>query len=323
MLEIIVPHYNEPLEIGEKLFCMIDQQRGVDRTQFHVTVVNDGGNRLPDEYLAGLHYSVRQVDIPHGGVSAARNWGIDNTEAEWLMFCDFDDSFSHVYALRDIINVLPADGYDMLWSKLFVEDFTGGHDTIYISPEKQRFVFTHGKVYRTAFLRENGIRFDESMTFQEDSLFNAVIIAKTPYTRIGEIKAISPPYIWVRRDNSVTNSGREDEAIWGHYVRNKAVTEENRKNRPYASYCGMVTRTVCDTYFMLNGTRASLPLKRRIIADFVPWIATRTNEFANVDGATLAEIMDISKAELWDAPTPATFDAVTGWLNRTMKRGAI
>ena len=322
LLEIIIPHYNEPWNVGKPLFDMLALQRGVDLSAFAVTVVNDGGNRLPCECFVNMPYNVRQIDIPHGGVSAARNYGIDHTEAEWLMFCDFDDTFSNVYSLRDMMNVIPANDFDMLWSRLIVEDFMNGSDTIYLSPERQRFVFTHGKLYRTAFLRENGIRFDETMNFQEDSLFNAIIVARTPHTRIGEIKTQSPPYVWVRRNSSVTNSGREDEAIMGHYVRNLKVTEENRRNRPYTNYCGMITRTVYDTYFMVRGNRASSQCKRKIMDSFIPWIAKRINEFANVDDTTIEQILDVAKFELCDAQTPATHEAVAEWLKNTLKRGA-
>ena len=321
VLEIIVPHYKEPWDVGEKLFQTIGVQRGIDYSSFRVTIVNDGGNRLPCGCLSDFPYNVRQIDIPHGGVSAARNYGIDNTDAEWLMFCDFDDVFANVYALRDVMTVLPADGYDMLWSKILIEDFTNGKSLICVSPESQRFVFTHAKVYRTAFLRETGIRFDETMNFQEDSLFNAVIIAKTPYTRIGEIRTQAPLYIWVRRDSSVTNSGREDEAILGHFRRNLMVTEENRLNRAYDNYCGMVTRTVYDTYFMIRGNRASPQLKRKILDVFIPWITERINEFANIDDKTLEEIRNISALELWDEPTPKEHEDVAQWLNFTLKRG--
>lgn len=321
MLDIIITHYNEPTEIGMPLLEMIGLQRGIKKTDFTVTIVNDGGSRLDDGCLSSLPYDIRQIDIPHGGISAARNAGIDNTKADWIMFCDFDDTFANVYALRDVITILPADGYDMLWSRLLIEDFYGGKNAIYQSPETQRFVFIHGKVYRTAFLRESGIRFDESLNFQEDSLFNATIVAKTPHTRIGEIRTSSPLYIWVRRENSVTHSGREEEAIWGHFIRNLKVTEENKEHRSYENYCGMVTRTIYDAYFMIHGSEAGADMKRKIISMLVPWITERLDAFANVPDDILDQILEISKLELGEKNKPCRHEDVATWLNLTIKRG--
>lgn len=322
MLDIIIPHYTEPWEVGEKLFSILALQRGIDFSAFRVLVVNDGEeNRLPDACFSGLPYLVEQISIPHKGVSAARNAGIDHATAPWLMFCDFDDTFAHVYALRDILSVLPADGYDMLHSRMIVEDMTEGKDLLTFSPESQRFVFTHGKVYRKAFLDEQGIRFDETMRFQEDSLFNATIIARTSHTHIGEIKSVSPLYVWIRRPSSVTNSGRDDEAMFAHFLRNLKATEENRVSRDYDCYCGMVTRTVWDTYYMLNCKPGSTETKQKIREMFVPWIRTRREAFCQVSDEMLAKIVAVARTELYANPIPDDKTTVTKWLEELTKGG--
>lgn len=321
-LDIIIPHYTEPWAVGEKLFSILALQRGIDFAAFRVLVVNDGEeNRMPDECFAHLPYQVEQISIPHTGVSAARNAGIDHATAPWLMFCDFDDTFAHVYALRDILSVLPADGYDMLHSRMIVEDRTDGKDLLTFSPESQRFVFTHGKVYRKAFLDEQGIRFDETMRFQEDSLFNATIIARTSHKRIGEIKSVSPLYVWIRRPASVTNSGRDDEAMLAHFIRNLKATEENRVSRDYDCYCGMVTRTVWDTYYMLNCKPGSAETKQKIREMFVPWIRTRQEAFCHVSDEMLAKIVAVARTELYANPIPDDKATVTKWLEELTKGG--
>lgn len=322
MLDIIIPHYTEPWGVGEKMFTILALQRGIDFSAFRVLLVNDGEeNRLPDEYFAKLPYRVEQISIPHKGVSAARNAGIDHATAPWLMFCDFDDTFAHVYALRDIMSILPADGYDMLHSRMIVEDRTEGKDLLTFSPESQRFVFTHGKVYRKAFLDEQGIRFDETMRFQEDSLFNATVIARTSHTHIGEIKSVSPLYVWIRRPSSVTNSGRDDEAMFSHFIRNLKATEENRVSRDYDCYCGMVTRTVWDAYYMLNCKPGSADTKQKIREMFVPWIRARRSDFGKVSDEMLAKIIAVARTELRESPIPDDKATVTNWLDDILKGG--
>ena len=322
MLDIIIPHYTELWDVGEKLFSILALQRGIDFSSFRVLVVNDGEeNRLPDEHFSNLPYQVEQISIPHKGVSAARNAGIDHATAPWIMFCDFDDTFAHVYALRDILSILPADGYDMLHSRMIVEDRTDGKDLLTFSPESQRFVFTHGKVYRKAFLDEQGIRFDETMRFQEDSLFNATIIARTSHTRIGEIKTVSPLYVWIRRPSSVTNSGRDDEAMLAHFIRNLKATEENRASRDYDCYCGMVTRTVWDAYYMLNCKPGSAETKQKIREMFIPWILERRGDFGKVTDEMLVKIISVARTELRENPIPDDKATVTKWLEELTKGG--
>ena len=42
LLDIIVPHYKEPWEVGRPLFEMLALQRGVSFSDFRVILVNDG-----------------------------------------------------------------------------------------------------------------------------------------------------------------------------------------------------------------------------------------------------------------------------------------
>lgn len=301
MLDLVITHYQEEWGVGEKLFRMIGLQRCIDFNDLRVTVINDGGHRLPEEKLMELPYPVKQHDIPHGGISAARNAGIDIATEEWIMFCDFDDSLCSVYSMREYLSCAKgAKEFDMLWTRIMAEDYVNGKEMLYTVPEKQRFVFCHGKLYRTAFLRESGIRFEEDLTFNEDSCFNAMIVAKTPHTRIGEIKSPFPLYTWIRRENSVTNSGREDEAAYGHFRRNLKVTDENRKSRGGDFYTGMLTRTVYDTYYMVFGKRISTRMKRKIVEEFAPWVAEKAEAFGKVTKENMAMLMSVAKSELLD-----------------------
>lgn len=316
ILDIIVPHYKEPWEVGEKFFSMLDLQRGINFDDFQVLIVNDGAEyHLPDELFDGRKYHVEQIDIPHAGVSAARNAGIKASSADWLMFCDFDDMFAHVYALRDFLSVLPADGFDMLHSEMIVEDFTDGANRLSYSPKLQRYVFTHGKLYRRQFLLDANIRFDETMSFQEDSLFNAQIIARTPHTRIGGIKCNAAPYIWIRRGNSVTNSGRDDEAMFAHFIRNLKVTEDNRQHREPECYAGMVTRTAYDAYYMMHDENASRKIKQQIMAMFVPWIIERMDAYGQVSDEIMAQIRQVAHDELCNCPVRDSPEDVQHWLD--------
>ena len=207
MLDIIITHYKEDWPVCRKLFAMMYLQRCVDWNQITVTVIKDGGHRLPEDRLAELSFPVRQIDIPHGGISAARNAGIRNAVNPWIMFCDCDDSFANLYSLHDVLQVLGPkreEKYDLLWCDCIEEYFTDGQRLLFVLQKIKTFVFVHGKIYRRKFLLDENIRFDESLDFNEDSLFNAVILART--SRFCKIQTPAPVYVWIRRDGSVTAS---------------------------------------------------------------------------------------------------------------------
>ena len=300
MLDIIITHYQEPWEVCKKQFWMLEMQRRVDWSQIRVAVINDGGHRLPEFKLAELSFPVTQIDIPHGGISAARNAGIEQLDGEWLMFCDCDDCFANIYALEDIQNVLkPAEGkYVMMWSPCYEEDSVNGHIAL-IQPHKT-FVFCHGKVYNRQFLKEQGIRFRTDLPMNEDSCFNATIVARVKNTQIGEIRSHVPVYTWIRRDGSVTAKPEaKDLGAVCQVHRNMIITEENRLHRP-AEYPGMVTRAGFDVWHMVHGNRISASCKQQILDEFSPWIRERMEVFGQVDESTLDKIRGISWFELID-----------------------
>ena len=328
MLEIVITHYKEEWDVCKKQFLMLDLQRCVDWSEITVTVINDGGHRLPDDKLSDLSFPLRQIDIPHGGISMARNAGIENAKEPWIMFCDCDDCFANVFALQDVMNVLHSpkrDEFDMMWGECCEEDYINGAKLLYLMPKNKIFVFCHGKVYRRQFLLDEGIRFDPGLRFNEDSCFNAVIIARTPYQRIGEIKSHAPIYAWIRRTNSVTTSDNApDDGAYGQFHRNLMVTEENRLHRAPDNYCGMVTRTAYDVYFMVNGRRISEECKGKIFSKFVPWMKERVDAFGKVSPEILTQIKDVSRTELLEPgeDVPDSFDLVKAWVHKVTEATA-
>ena len=316
MLDIVITHYTEPWSVCRRLLETLDAQRGVDWNEIRVTIVNDGGFRLPEDKLYALDIVPQQIDIPQSGVSAARNAGLDHAEEPWIMFCDCDDCFSNVFALADILDVLRADDgrYDMMWTKVWAED--PGKGQIYQIQDIKVMVFIHGKVYRREFLTREGIRFNEGLDFNEDSCFNATILTRIPNTRIGEISTFAPPYVWIRREDSVTRGeGSEDRSALGQLRRNIVVANEYMDHRP-EMFPGMVTRVVYDAFFMMHSRKYSPSCKQRIMEDFLPWAREHAGEFLRVDEKTLRKIRMISRDEL-SAKDEEILDApgnVRAWL---------
>lgn len=317
MLDIIVTHYNEPWETGAKLFAMLDLQRGIDFSQISVILVNDGEeNALPAECFRHRPYKITQISIPHAGVSAARNAGLRAATAEWVAFCDFDDTYTNIYSLKCILDLLPAPDYDMLKGDLIAEDFMDGHTSLTLSPEIACMVFLHGKFYRRSFLLRHDIWFDEELNFNEDSEFNAIVNTCIDYTRIGNFKTFAPVYAWCRRPMSVTSSpGKTDAATWGHYRRNLKVCDATLQRMPLSHFRGMITRTCYDTYFMCHSDAVSPEMKARIVDDFKPFYRKYKPFFGVDDPDTLEKIVAIARAELQDADIPVDETTLAQWLD--------
>lgn len=268
LLDIIVPHYNEEWNVGSKLFRMIALQRAIDFADIRVILVNDGGNRL-NVVEEGFPYNVLEADIPHAGVSAARNWGIDHSDAKWVMFCDFDDCFASIYSLRSIIDVLDDENHDVLWMPFYVE--TGADHNRQVR-EKYNSIFIHGKIFRREWLIEKGLRFPESLCYSEDTAFIAVVNMEiSDWKRVGKITAESPMYVWTYRKGSATTS---PERVFLNatnlFKRQLWVADQHMKRGQEKEWRECLTRAVCDAYAALERTdiRTERDEFRNIVADF-------------------------------------------------------
>ncbi len=325
MLDIIVTHYDEPWEVGKPLFDMLGMQHGVDFNDFRVIFVNDGPEHAIDEsYFAGYPYHTDVITIPHGGVSAARNAGLDAATAEWINFCDFDDNYCSIYSLRDVISLFPAPNYDMLWAGMVTEDFTDGQDILYMTPRESVFVFLHGKYYRRSFIVDNHIRFDTDIHYNEDSEFNALLIAIMDYHRIGEIKSKFPVYAWSRRQGSVTNrEGAVDPANHGHFRRNLKVCRYYLDNLPLRRVQDMVTRAVYDTYYMCESLpELSDTMRNTLIAELRDFMIGEGYEvhYVRPNDEILDQIRYISKMDRTQPflDIPDDYETVTEWFHRVL-----
>lgn len=269
LLDIIIPHYKEPWEEGRKLFDLIEHQRGVIRTDFRATVVQDGEEGALDwEHIREMYsYPLRIETIPHGGVSAARNHGMDAANAEWIMFCDFDDTFTSVYSLKGILDLLAspeAEKYDFIHTPFAVENQT--QDGLALTENRKESTWTHGKLFRLSFLRETGLRFDEALWYAEDSAFLAMMQAVIDVKRKARIRPPTYPlYTWTYRKGSVTGAKENKPKFAGALLtRHEKVMTFLLARGDTDAYNAMALRAMWDMYYETQGSGVPVETIRRV-----------------------------------------------------------
>ena len=96
MLSIIVPIYNVERFLPSTLESLTKQEGNVD---YEILLINDGStDRSADicKKYVGSHNWINVINKPNGGLSSARNVGIDAARGEYLMFVDGDDCLDPV-----------------------------------------------------------------------------------------------------------------------------------------------------------------------------------------------------------------------------------
>lgn len=91
MISIIIPIYNVEHYLPSTLDSLIQQEGGVD---YEILLIDDGstdGSASICEKYAGEYSRISVIHKSNGGLSSARNAGIDVARGEYLMFVDGDD----------------------------------------------------------------------------------------------------------------------------------------------------------------------------------------------------------------------------------------
>lgn len=182
-LSIIIPMYNVGRYIEKCMLSVIKQHDCAD-LDYEVIVVNDGS---PDnslaiaERIADKHDNIKIITKENGGLSSARNKGLELAQGEYVWFIDSDD-WIEPGSLKEIANYL-ANGVDLVQlryqlayedSDIKTPDFQAGWEGEATSQDLCRWKripqpaqFT---IYRHQFLLDNNLQFVKGI-YHEDAEF--------------------------------------------------------------------------------------------------------------------------------------------------------
>lgn len=194
LISVVVPVYNVEKYLD---WCLESLERQT-LSDIEIICVNDGSTDSSPELLcdwAKRDSRIKIIDKPNGGLSSARNAGIDAATSPYVCFLDSDDRF-HDNACEVMVKKLDETGADVLTfgSTLYPEDagypwlesVLSPRDVTYDSfstdilfKESSR-PFAWRTACRADFLRDNDIRFDDG--FGEDQVFHFAIYPRARKT---------------------------------------------------------------------------------------------------------------------------------------------
>lgn len=187
LFSIIVPIYNSEEYLHNCLDSILNQKF----TGFELIAVDDGSTdksgMICDEY-ASKDSRVKVIHKKNGGLSSARNAGLDIAEGKYIMFVDSDDELNDNDALDAIQEyVVNAPEVDIFitktWTNSNFDDVSGEKLLTFLIDlgfkEKKFSVAVWDKVYRHSFIKDNSLVFEDGY-IHEDLLwtFKALAAAK-------------------------------------------------------------------------------------------------------------------------------------------------
>lgn len=215
---IIVPVYNVEQFLRDCIESVLCQ----DYPHWELLLVDDGSTdtsgKLCDEYSL-KDQRIRAFHKSNGGLSSARNLGLDNAEGKYVIFLDSDDYWLTDDCLGRLVRVAEDFDADVVrgeykevdeeGEELLVKDFSRKSD-------KALQVLSSSQFYKYIVDRENfsvlflfkrelldsNLRFDESRCFEEDVELNIRLFCK-------DLKCVYLPdifYAYRKRRNSIVTT---------------------------------------------------------------------------------------------------------------------
>lgn len=186
MISIIVPVYNCIRSLPRCIGSIQSQAL----TDWELLLVDDGSTdgsgSLCDQFVTSDN-RIHVFHKPNGGVSSARNMGLDHAQGEYVMFCDSDDWVEPEWgeqlylAAAENPGCLPVCNYyrsapdcetiNRKGQCQAIEDRIAKEDFFSLN-QYELLGIPWNKIFRRTILEENHIRFRPNLSLGEDLIFN-------------------------------------------------------------------------------------------------------------------------------------------------------
>ena len=193
-VSVIIPIYNLPKYLRQ---C-VDSALGQNFDDFEVILVDDGSTddcvAIVDEYAAA-DCRVKAIHKKNGGLSSARNAGLDVAEGDYVIFLDSDDWWNSKDCLRKLYDMAVNNEVDIIRGNYSRVDDDGNQINDWKTPtpslEFQNCVMDSASFWQSVICGHyyvplclfkqsciKDIRFDEELIFQEDIAFWSLLLTK-------------------------------------------------------------------------------------------------------------------------------------------------
>lgn len=224
-LSIIIPVYNAEKYLKETIESII-QQKG----DYELILIDDGSK--DDSLSICNHYAaydnrIQVIHINNGGVSNARNVGLEVAQGEYIQFVDSDDKlmenalekiFHEIELSKDVVVfsfcTFGNEHHEVIIPKM---DNTSIQQKVEFLIEKGSIVACWNKIYKRSVIQT--IKFRKDLTYAEDYCFNLEV-----FRNITSISMISDIIYQYRKGGESLSEGYDEKNfVTASFIREKSI----------------------------------------------------------------------------------------------------
>ena len=241
-IDIIIPAYNVEDKILFRCLSSIACQEIIE--DLEVTIVDDASTLQNYEEVAENFSSLLKINVLryeiNGGPGVARQYGIDHTNNEYIVFIDADDTFNGAFALKNLrIGIEMQNGLYQMCVGVFDEILEkNANNQLTLIPHNNDMIWMFGKIYRRSFINKYNIRFHPTSRANEDNGFNTICrLCSNEWEQINFIS--NHVYYWHENLNSITRinnnqysyGSSETDSFFGYVENMKYAIQEAKKRK--------------------------------------------------------------------------------------------
>lgn len=151
MFSVVIPLYNKELSIINTIQSVLDQTF----QNFEIVVVNDGSTDRSVEMVEQFNDPrIRIINKSNGGVSSARNRGIQEAKYELVAFLDADDFWEPEY-LYEMIKLIKEFPQAAIWGcsyDFYSNDNYHNNNNIELDPFYRKEILNYFEMAKTDML---------------------------------------------------------------------------------------------------------------------------------------------------------------------------
>ncbi len=222
IVSVIVPIYNVEKHLKKCLNSIAAQTY----TDFECIMVNDGSPDNSEEICCEFCKRDSRfilINKENGGLSSARNAGIDKATGKYIAFVDSDDYVEDTYLetlLSCIENVsLSVISYIMekesspntLYKRRYDTNCITGDDCACLLARGKAPGYVCNMLYIADLIKQNSLKFDEAIKYCEDVLFNIRYFSLIKQDKVVWSKKVC--YHYVQRPDSILNGNFDSKRL--------------------------------------------------------------------------------------------------------------
>ena len=251
IISIVVPVY----KVEKYIRRCIDSILAQTFTDFELILVDDGSpdncGAICEEYAAKDN-RVKVIHKPNGGLSSARNAGMDITTGEYVLFCDSDDYVSPDWCYSMAAGIVSNPNALVMCDicKVYEDSVCDAANQETCAVPMQRITyydavkrgisgFAWNKIYVKRIIDDHNLRFDENRKFAEDVPF---VIEYSKY--LDSFVLIDRQlYFYLQRQGSILHSVRPDileHQLFTFYIRTPLLKPEELEEFCDTNLCSFI-----------------------------------------------------------------------------------